>query len=505
MDNQKWGWIALLTAILLAGFATIFQNNHIYAAVLLTLASIIFIVFFVWFLYIKIPRFLTDTELPKVKAKEIYKLAAEKGGIIHATHIFPHNTDPNQDFAVQCLKDVSSGVDISFNRILLLDSIQEERVWLEFLFKNLPKEIKIKILTLRYYPLYITNIIKYILPRINLIIYRSYSKQYCCLFGLDRLRFEQSFINFAVFTRNRLVYEALLKYFEKISHPDNFIACTSFDEYKVKNRINSIIDIGQAVISKLTDFAENNKWISFLGIFGGIARAFMGITAEPLPRHNDPDVDFLIIINPLEGTILDVKSEVEKILDISLTKITWGPDRGPFYEFSEKNKVNVDIECFEEGDSFYMSNQLLGYSIFRYMMPIYSKERRPLPSFINIPTEPISLEQRWRLVLCDRQGVMEFDQRTKGTLNNTDPRRLCAHLLRNTVWAITGIWAQSGIDAVNHLSKLEGWSNLEEIKLAGLLLQEGTDKVRANIDKNYSLTKSLIKIIEEKGTKYIEN
>jgi predicted nucleotidyltransferase len=501
MNNPKFKLIGFSITLALAGLAVLFNDSIPFAVILLMLAVLIFLSVIIFFFWEKLPSIITDIDKPKAKAKEIYQEAAIKGGTIHATHIFPNDRNPKNDFAVETLSKTSEIIDLSFNRILLLDSLEDERYWLENLFSSLPQNISKKFYLLNSYPLILPRIAKALLPRLNLLLYQNVTGRVCNSFiGLDHLHLAGVNVNFAIHSRSRNVYRTLLKYFEQIAGSGHFRPCNSIEEYNATQRASSQIERGQGVVARIVDFAEITPGVMFVGLFGSMARVALGISSNNMMEQADLDVDLVVIYDKhsLAVSISDLRQHIENMLNPQRTSVTWGPDLTPFYEFRTEGKINVDIELLEVGSDFYKKNQLLGYSIFRYFMPLYSIDRLPVVNYLDIPTSPLSLVERRRLLLKDRQGLEFFSDKLNSSLKSTDPRRLCTHVLRNTVWAISGEWPLHTKEAINYLQNDNILGKCIEVQTAKEILSSSEQDIKRKLDSYYEQLVIFIQPIIEK-------
>lgn len=498
MSERKWSVLSLAASLALAGLTVVFSQSLPYAAVLLGIAIVLVLGTASWSVWEWLPRALTDLERPKVVARSIYRKAASKGGTIHATHIYPKEVSPEQDFAVEELASLGSNVEVSFYRVLMLDSIEDERRWLTLLFGQLHKNVTKHFYTLSSYPLLLPRIAKALLPRLNLLLYRSPGGRSCQVFvGLDRLHLTGGSVNFALHSRSKRVYGALLRYFELLTGSRHFASCTSLEEYDATQRASSQVQRGQAVVSRIVDCAETTKGIVFIGMFGSIARAALGLTGEIAADASDADVDLLIVFDPrtYPGTEEDLRAHVESALDVRRTRVTWGPDLSVFYPFRDEQRIDVDVECLPVGDNFYSDNRLLGHSVFRHFMLLYSVEQRAVVSYIQVPMTPLTARERWHLVVSDRQGLTYFRDRIDQPSASSDPRRLCSHVLRNAVWAITGSWPTTGRAAGQFLAELPDWKDEDALREAISLLSFSTQQIRSNLQPAFDKVRAVIDFI----------
>ena len=494
MDAKSVTGITL--SLLLAALAIVFKDSIIYAVLLMSFAGLLATVFGVKLVKEYLPKIFSDKERPKLIAQSIYRAAAQHGGIIHATHVFPISSDFTQDLAVTELKGTPTVVGLSFHRILLMDSDYDEKHWVNYVFASIPKTVSITIYVLKTRPLYIPRFLKTVLPRLNLLLYKSHSGSTRSFVGLDRLPQPNiADVNFAMESRNRRIYSTLLKYFERITGSGYFDAYSVAEAYAKSRNLRSPVIRGQSTAARIVNFAETTPGISLVGLFGSMAQSSLGIDNESVVDPSDLDVDILLIYDPdqLDCEWGEIRDRVESYLNRSVTAVTWGPDLTPFYEFRDDLKINVEIECFPIGSSFFVQNRLLGYSVFRSFLPMYSAEGRAVVPLLSIPSDPLSAESRWSLVLRDRQGIEQFANRMKSEQVATDPRRLCVHLIRNAVWASTGIWPRSARDAYDYLVQ----SNVSVISVGTLkasmtLLNEEPEMIKADLMSRMRVVEQLI-------------
>lgn len=487
MNKARWSILSLGSSLLLAALSVLLAQSKPYAVVLLCVSGGLVLVSLIWTVVEYVPLVLCDPIRPGKRAERIYSKAASNGGTIHATHVFPLDRDPNNDFALGALADTEGRVNLSFSRILLLDSLSDEHEWLHALFTGIPGQVGMKFYLLNSYPLLLPRIAKALLPRLNLLLYESPSGLFCeSLIGLDRLHIMGKEVNFAISSRSRRMYRVLRNYFDHITDSGHFRHFGNFQEYTASQRLSSSVERGQAVVSRLVDFAETTPGVQFIGIFGSMARAALGFVPEPMPERTDADVDILLIYSAqqLAHSIEETQRSVEQLLDPNKTKVTWGPDLGPFYNYRDDERVDVDIECLEARSRFYVSNRLLGYSVFRFFMPLYSADRLAIASYIGIPSVPLSESQRWAILECDRQGLRSFMKRlaVPQDIPETDPRRLASQMVRNLVWALTGIWSPTANEAIAYLQGTNDWRGSETIQRVKQLLQADTHTVRSSRD-----------------------
>jgi len=118
--------------------------------------------------------------------------------------------------------------------------------------------------------------------------------------------------------------------------------------------------------------------------------------------------------------------------------------------------LTVDVELFEEGDEFFRRHSLLGHSILNSCVAVYQQN----PSFHRLhqlmpQPEPLpTVRDRISIFLDDRKGLNDFAESMKDRKGRYDPRRVCAHVIRNLAWAVSGTIYTSYEKASDLLTKL---------------------------------------------------
>lgn len=470
--RQKLPLISIACTIGLTGLAIVFKDSIPFGVTLIVICIVLIVATVSWFFWESIPRFFTNQDDAVKAAQSIYRQASSTGGVIYATHIFPKDRDPNSDFAIKELKKAKPRINITFHRIILLDSKQEERNWLSTLFREIPAVVQNKFYVLSTYPLILPRITKSLLPRLNILLYQSPSGLICrTAIGLDRLVDEGNKVNFIITSRSNLVFRTLQKYFEHITGSHHFRPITSIDEYASTQQLSSSIEHGQDAVAKLSEFAEITSGISFIGLFGSMAKAALGLGPRYGIDETESDVDIIMIYDPVQHMdTASLRKKIQAAFYDQEYEIAWGPDLAPFYPYRVPNKVNIDIELFRVNDTFFEENLLLGHSIFSYFFPIYSLDGRGVSNVLKIPSKPLRYGERMKIVREDRQGFLMFKKRISEGAKHSDPRRLAAHITRNLVWAISGYWPRSPHDAASYLAEHPEWKNLTNLNKISTLL-----------------------------------
>lgn len=495
--------IGIIIAMILTASGVIFAKSLIFAIALYGLAGLIVCYILSFLIYFSLPRIYISPKKPKEIAREIYATAAKHGGSICATHIFPTSPDNNDDLAIIELSKARHDIDLTFTRILILDSVKDERLWLESLFSSLKDKIETTCHVLQKYPLSFPWLLKACLPRINLLLYQSSSGSKSISFiGLDKLHRNittddednKKNLNFAIYSRNQKIHRTLINYFNRITVSGHFRICSSPDDFYSAQRINSRVERVQPIISKIKDFAETTQGILHAGLFGSTARSVLGLYDARPKTRTEADVDILIVYDPSKyrSPRIELEEIIKSFLDFNSTRITWRPGEDTFYTFNKPEKLNIDIELLENKSEFYHSNQLLGYSIFSSYFSLYSSLDKAIVNLLTIPQAPLTERQRFNIIKNDRQGLNYFLEKMADYPKQTDPRRLCAHVLKNSIWAKTGMWAPSSYAAATYLEECNFGLDKDILRSARNLLGKSSDEIRADLISNYGIVKNLI-------------
>lgn len=251
-------------------------------------------------------------------------------------------------------------------------------------------------------------------------------------------------------------------------------------------------------------------------MFGSVAKSVNDIFPDSLSNPQDMDVDVLLVCDA-NASIDGIKISIKSHLSEDKYMIVWGDDDKEFYFFRDKKKVNVDIEIFSKGDDFYKRNQLLSYSIFRYFLPLYSYRASNVSDHIGIQRGPMLEKERWKRLIKDRKGFIEFKQELSKPNKEIDPRRFMSHILRNFVWAASGHYPATAKIAVEYLRmRTDKILNEELFEKASVILTSDYDAAKEHqytyltvsasiLDKLLSYTLSKIDATQYLGEEVANN
>lgn len=442
--------ISLAISFILTGSGIFLGKNHSWGYLLVVLGIFGIIYVLIREVIERGPKlYITPGRAGKAAIK-IYKRALSKGGTILATHIFPTKENLTNDFAVDVLKKADADPKIELHRILIVENPAEERRIVENLFSKIPDTVDITLHVLARYPFGITRLTKSSIPRFNLLLHQTES-EYHSLLGLDDLAIPNiAKTNFAIGFGGRNSYESLKSYFSSITASQDLVAVHTISQYNNFRSLEAIpLDAHQAITSVIK-FSEYDNRVLFTGLFGSIAASVNDIFPDSLSNPQDMDVDVLLVCKA-NASIDEIKKSLKSDLSEDEHRIIWGDDDKEFYSFRDKTKVNIDIEIFSKGDDFYKRNQLLSYSIFRYFLPLYSHGASNISDHIEIQRGPMLEKERWKRLIKDRKGFIEFKQELSKPNKEIDPSRVMSHILRNFVWAASGHYPATAKIAIEYL------------------------------------------------------
>ena len=235
------------------------------------------------------------------------------------------------------------------------------------------------------------------------------------------------------------------------------------------------------IVKKILKIAERKENIVLVGLFGSAANRIT-CDANDLSRKTDADIDTLIVVNSDigYGTKEQVKTELERCMSPETTTIIWGDDETYYYFWRTSDKINIDIEIRSYQSKFYIENLLLGHSIFRTFIPLYSHGGEPYRKHLCVPVDPLSKREIAEIVLTDRKGLIEFKERLSSKPFRTDPRRIVGLILRNMTWAESAHYPVSVKVALSYLEKY--WQKIfphVDIKLIKDMLAVESDKAQS--------------------------
>jgi predicted nucleotidyltransferase len=425
-------------SILLAASGVFWGQASWYGYILVIIGFLLFGYVIIQTFLSYLPRLFITKGQTKAAAEKIYAEAAEKGGIISCTHIFPKGNDPD---IAEKLANVNPQKHVDFNRIMIMGNQHEDYKNIVRVFNTLSDSVSITLNVLSQCPLHAPRLVRVLIPRINLLLYKR-ENIYTVLIGLDSLDVlgpEGKRVNFGLLFRSKRIYQILEKYFDLLLSYGHIVHVKSIQEYQSITRNYSLSLGTKFMLDEIGNISEVNPEILHVGVFGSVARCLLGLTHRASPREHEADVDLLIVISD-QGE--DVKGNVISLLNQRFPQdefnLIVGPDEKFFYEWRASNKINVDIEIVEKGSPFYEHNQLLGRSIFAHYYPLYSFGEDLLCEYLQIPLKVLLLNERRRILLNDRKGLVDFSRRLETSSEDIDPRRVVSLIVRNITWAESG-------------------------------------------------------------------
>jgi len=500
-NNLTWHF-AVFIGILLTGFGFLFNNDSKPYGIGLLSISFLSMIIYLFIANLKLfPKYYIYKANGKSrnKAKEIiesiFSEASREGGEIYTTHIFPFDKDYKNDLAIEKLKTYNSENQLTFERLLIVENRDVEDEWIQKIFTDFPASINTSIHLLNPYPLLINRFSKAVIPRLNLLLYKRDNKHYSVI-GLDKLQIlGLSEVNFSIVIRHSKVFELLKNYFQSITGYGGLLEAKTKEEY-LNNNLAPLPKGVHGTINKVARIAEKQSDILYVGLFGSLAKYFIGYYKDPFKIDKEHDIDFVIICRP--GSENKIIQEFKNELSENHYKLLWNVDEDNFYPWRAKNKINIDVEIFPTNSEFFIKKQLLSRSILRYFITIYSYQNKSLSEYIPIDNKPLSNAERFNFILNCRKGIADFQRFfEKNDFQNTDPRRTITQLIKNTVWGITGEFPLDYRIAIDYLDK--EWSeNLTNcsIKRIRNVIEKNSDQIKVDINASFKTNQDLIKDIK---------
>jgi predicted nucleotidyltransferase len=518
---------AIIIAIALAGLGAVLTSRgglEVYGLALLILAGVLVLGSGSWGLVLLIRRRRresreTQTKIchtiseAKTETRKIYEMAAVEGGDLFATHIFPRDLEPKDDFAVKCLANATPKKDLKFYRVLVFENEDQEEAWIMNLFQRIPDKVEKTFYILRRYPMYIPFFFHSVILRSNILLYER-DRERISLLGLDKLRkfrededeqeqsielaeAEESEYNFATVFHGDEVYRTLKRYFDFIRSRDAILRkISSPDEYRRLRKESRAMPAGvKAAISAVGEFAEGDEHIVLVGLFGSVAKLERGLLPEAHKAENEHDIDLLIVSK--DGNFKGIKDKLEKRLSALTKRLDWVGYAESSYGWRTPEETSVHIELHVSGDDYYYRNPLLGISVFEYFLPLYRCDQRPLQSYLPIRHGPMSEEDRWTIVRSSKGGFETFveilsSQNAADADTGVDPRRVASFVIRNMVWSISGQYPATTAIAMAYLEN--NWSGIfptAELDLVRELLSSTLETARLNRMTQLKLVRAL--------------
>jgi len=495
-------------SLVLMGLGIIFKDDLIFANILI-IAGIVVLLFVVALKYIpfaiqtyyewRIKPLRLSSEDQKNPLEEIIKTAARDGGELLTTSILHKDLSVESDWAIKHFRNSTPKDTLVFKRLLLVDDIHKEHKWLNAFFESISgaANVNVTLYVFKKFSLFLSPLIERFIPRINLILFHQGTSYYVYI-GFDRLYREdpRHFTSIGFFSQSRKVYCMIKPYYDALISHDNIIGVHSIDELHGLERIKYQQEFADSAITQLQNLAFETRQILHIGIFGSQAKIISGIYSSDHKEPFDSDTDIVLIV-PSRDNINPLKDRIQNHL-LTDYSVVWGDDDTQFYQFRHRAKPTVDIEIFERGNNFYTDHLLLGISVFFYYHSLYLSDGTNLSDILPMPSRNLTGEQRHRVFLDSRKGLVEFISRlSKNQDTLVDPRRIISLTLRNLVWLHSGNYPENHTRAIQYLSRPEITFLLNgKLTHARRVLQMDQDKIQANYPSVQNQTLDILKTIQ---------
>ncbi|MCK4334731.1 hypothetical protein KAX06_08135 [candidate division WOR-3 bacterium] len=439
--DERWriaDYVQLIAALLLAACGVIF-GNRVWYAYFLTIISLMLILFIIINKFrvfsIKIH---TNEDAAKKALSRIYDEAAKQGGELISTQINPKRSIPAQDMAIRYLTEVERPLE--YKRFIFMEDLRLEDTWIRQIFNDLHEDVHISLYFIKR-SLSVMTLLWFVIPRANLLLYKR-GNHYICLLGLDRLRDEgpkHKTDHFVIEFHNKIVFLLLKRYFLQIASSPYVQTVESLPSYKESRKELVLKSEIFSVLSKLFTLSDLTDIFLHVGIFGKTALILNGLQRFEEWEEHESDIDVMIIVK--HGTKTRAKEYLRNLFADNnnyAIDIVWGDDENYFYYFRNKDKITIDLEIHEQGDRYYLDHPLLGCSIFAYYYTLFTQHGLSLRDLILIPYGYSKRLQRLLLLLKDRKGLIDFEEKMREIPYQIDPRRVVAMCVKNLAWALSG-------------------------------------------------------------------
>nr|WP_320022760.1 hypothetical protein [uncultured Draconibacterium sp.] len=431
------------------------------------------------------------------KAQVIYNEAKEHGGVLLSTHIYPIERIPS-DSLTEDFKNVKSK--LHFTRVLYTDDAVRLDQEIRATFSIAESNVEVEVIVPTSGTI-LPKFIWYVFPRINLTTYFDPKRnKSMSSIGLYRIYTEKNVpknggsvsptIHF--FSRRKKLHEKIVMFFGSLKH-GHTSHFRSIEEYE-KEKSQIIFQARyKSFISRLQVLCENiNIGILHTSLFGQYSSYERGVY-ELGDLKIDFDIDLIVICErgkkeTVKRAVLDLVDE----MDMNI-KVVWGPLNDEFYSKRDPNYLTIDIELFEEGDDYYLTNSLLGHSIIPSCHGIYLQNhtKHRLHQLLSLP-EPIpTTKQRAYVLLNNRKGLKDFVNLMDKNDGKYEPIRVISHIVRNTAWVFTGYFEHSYDKTYEFL--VEEYPDIFDLEVLNQLKEVVHGTLYLNNQEMFKLSRSIVK------------
>jgi len=486
MSMESSDIVQLIAAFILTALGIALGNSPLYAYSLIIAAFLLLML--VVFKHIRkvYPKVYFDQLSVRHAASRIYETAARNGGRLIATHIVPKVVVPSEDMALKSLKKVDKPLE--YKRFIFIEDKLLEDKWIRETLNSVDADVQRSIYFIER-SLVLPNVIWSVIPRGNILLYNKGNK-YSCLLGLDQLQmYDEQYkrYNFAIEFHSEEVFNILHRYFESIVANPYVKNIKSVSQYPPEQKAFVIRPEIQSILTDLFALAKSVEEILHVGIFGKMALCLNGLQKVEDWKEHESDIDVMVIVAP--GSTNLVKEFLSKTFkEKAQVEIVWGDDLDYFYFFRKVGGITVDIEVHERGTEFYKEHPLLGCSIFAYYWSLFPETGSYLNDLLHIPYGFHSMDDRIKILLEDRKGLRDFEQRMKDDSPEIDPRRIVSLCVKNLAWAISGQRPPNTQIALDFLSSswMRFFPTVENKRIRELLSRDANE-----VRKSYKLYREL--------------
>jgi len=380
---------------------------------------------------------------------EIYELAKKHGGYLCASHISPLERVTRPDDIPEKLRNLD--VPLDYHRLLFIDDPILQDAWVRRTLGLASDKLKVTVSYSTGIGL-VSRFVWRVIPRFNLLLYRSPKGHVTrTLLGLHRIYTEETqrdgqpqrkTPNFNITFSSSKLFSHLLEYFHAFAEGAVFDKASSLEEYDRKSHIQVFQTKFRSFLSRLLALCASNTNILHCSVFGYSAMYQEGVHYIDCFK-TDLDVDLILVCT--RGNKESVREDLKnnRLLRENMPfsfQYVWGDDPEEFYSPRGMGTFTVDVELFEEGDQFFRQHPLLGHSILSSCVALYQQapSLHRLHQLMAQPELLPTVQRRMQVLINDRKGLLDFTESFKQKKGHVDPRRICAHVVRNLAWAWSG-------------------------------------------------------------------
>ena len=383
---------------------------------------------------------------------------SKTGGTIFTTALFEDYH--NGDLVIKELEKFEFKKELRFERFVFLGDPSYENLWIKNFLAIKKNNLKTIIYQVKSQKKVFNRVITKAVPRFSLTQYIYTSKL------TDTETIKKTYIGliggsseFGFYIKKRKLNNMINKYIEHFKRE----AITLTNPNTIPNLLPLEERLIDSIICDIEELPKTLEYIKYIGIFGSRGLILNNKIGKDETHKSQGDIDFLIVVASKSyftdiQTIVNTKINEynqkynEKKIKVSLE---WSNLDKKYYV--HRAPIHIDIQLHFVGDQHYISNPLLGYSVFdSSLFTVYSSDRRSVQQQIPYPTELMNNDSRESLVLeAEEYGLSTAILRICDITNygDTDEYRLLWISILNYIWAKTGMFERRKKIALEYIKQ----------------------------------------------------